>query len=62
MKRKLLRFYYKYFYSISGCLFNHYMHGKFRVRYKDGAISQPFDYTTACDYRDMFGGEVIDNF
>jgi hypothetical protein len=43
-------------------LLNHSAFGKFRVRYPDGEISQPFSWKAAKDYRDIFGGEIIDNF
>lgn len=61
MKRKILRWWYK-MQIIKGCVDNHRRKGKFRVKYPDGEISQPFDYKTAKDYRDIFGGKVIDNF
>lgn len=38
-----------------------YLHGRFRVKYKDGRVSQRFDYHTAKTYRDIFGGEIIDS-
>lgn len=63
MKRKILRWWYKNFHRVGDrMLIYHHMYGKFRVRYPDGKTSQPFDYPTAKDYKEMFGGEVIDNF
>ena len=59
--RWIKRQWYKLF-RIDGILLSHANRGKFRVKYKDGAISQPFDWKTANDYKEMFGGEVIDNF
>lgn len=37
----------------------HRRHGSFYVLYPDGQRSQPFTYDVACDYRQIFGGEVI---
>lgn len=34
-------------------------HGRFFVLYPDGKQSQLFDYLTALDYRDIFGGDII---
>lgn len=41
---------------------DHRKKGKFRVKYRDGEISQPFSWRVANEYKEMFGGEVIDNF
>jgi hypothetical protein len=60
MKRRLLRLYYKLF--DHGILFDHYMHGKFRVKYPDGKISQRFSWRVAKEYKAIFGGEIIDAF
>lgn len=40
-------------------LYFHQARGRWRVIYPDGKRSQRFDYKTANDYRDIFGGEVI---
>lgn len=61
--RKLKRFWYK----LTGptkdrALYIHSMYGKFRVLYSDGNKSQPFGYSVAKDYAEMFNGTVIDNF
>jgi hypothetical protein len=37
----------------------HHAYGKWRVRYPDGKISQPFNRQVAEDYKEMFGGEII---
>lgn len=37
----------------------HRLHGRYRVRYSDGQVSQPFSHAVAKDYAAMFGGEVI---
>jgi hypothetical protein len=63
MIRAFRRFWHKYFHSSGNTmLIYQYMGGKFRVKYPDGKVSQPFDYSTAKNYRDIFGGEIIDNF
>jgi hypothetical protein len=36
------------------------LYGHFRVRYKDGQISEPMCYDVARGYKGIFGGEVID--
>lgn len=61
MKRKILRWWYK-LQIVEGSILTHRIKGKFRVKYKDGQISQPFSYKVAKDYSEIFGGEVIDNF
>ncbi len=35
------------------------VHGKYRVLYPDGQLSQPFMYDVACDYRNIFGGSIV---
>jgi hypothetical protein len=35
------------------------MRGKWFVKYTDGNFSQNFDYGTAKDYAEIFGGEVF---
>lgn len=48
------------FWSAGGeSLLNQQMRGKFFVKYKDGLQSQNFDYRTANDYAEIFGGEVF---
>jgi hypothetical protein len=37
----------------------HRGHGRFRVQYPDGKISQPFTRKVAEDYAEIFGGKVI---
>lgn len=37
----------------------HRARGKYRVRYREGGISQPFTYQVAKDYVDLFGGEIV---
>lgn len=57
----LKREYYKIWDS-DGSLLNHRMKGKFKVKYPDGRISQPFSWRTAKSYKNIFGGEILDNF
>ena len=45
-----------------GALYRHAIHGKFRVEYPDGQLSQRFSYRVAKNYAKMFGGKVIDAF
>jgi len=33
--------------------------GHWRVRYSDGQYARKSTYDVACDYADMFGGEVV---
>lgn len=41
------------------CINWHRLHGKWRVKYPDGQVSQPFSRKIAEDYQKLFGGEVI---
>jgi len=59
------RYFLRQFYKlqiIDGPLYCHYVRGKFRVQYPDGKISQKFAWKTAKDYRDIFGGKIINAF
>ena len=38
---------------------DHRIHGKFRVLYPDGELSQPFSKLVAMDYCKIFGGQVV---
>lgn len=35
------------------------LHGQWRVRYKDGKLSEPMCKDVAYDYAEMFGGRII---
>jgi hypothetical protein len=35
------------------------IHGKYRVLYEDGQVSQPMLHQTAKDYASMFNGKVV---
>lgn len=59
--RWLLRQYYK-LPDYHGSLTTHSAYGKFRVKYPDGQISQKFSWRVAKNYRNIFGGEIIDAF
>lgn len=61
MIRWILRQYYK-FWDHDGSCYVHAMQGKFRVKYPDGQLSQPFSWRAAKNYSGIFGGEIIDNF
>lgn len=43
----------------SEILDTHRLYGKFLVKYPDGKFSQKFDFRTAKDYSEIFGGEVL---
>jgi hypothetical protein len=58
--RFLKREYYKLFYYESRG--NDAMFGKFRVKYKDGKISQKMCWHSAKNYASIFNGEIIDAF
>ena len=58
--RFLKRQYYKLFYYESRG--DDAMFGKFRVRYKDGKISQKMCWSSAKTYASIFNGEIIDAF
>lgn len=58
--RKILRLYYMLFdYDGIG---SNASRGKFRVKYPDGKVSIKMSYWTAKDYKNIFGGEIIDAF
>lgn len=38
------------------------MYGKFYVKYTNGQRSQNFCWKVANEYKNMFGGEMIENF
>jgi len=59
--RSIKRLYYK-LWDTNGNLDRHRIYGKFYVRYPDGKRSQPFSWRVANEYKERFGGEVIDNF
>ncbi len=39
-----------------------FKNGKFRVKYIDGGITTPLDYSSAKHLARLYGGEIIDNF
>lgn len=39
-------------------LYWHRAHGRWRVRYPDGYVSQPFTRDTAKTYQSLFGGTI----
>jgi len=46
------------FWTCGDALFRQQMRGKWFVLYEDNLQSQNFDYRTAKDYAEIFGGEV----
>lgn len=60
MKRWLLRLYYRSWHSDS--MMRQYLKGRFKVRYPDGKYTVRMSYKTAKNYRDIFGGDIIELF
>jgi hypothetical protein len=60
MLKKIKRLYYRLWHSDS--MMQQNLYGKFRVKYPDGQISVKFSYKTAKDYKEIFGGEIIELF
>lgn len=58
--RSLKRIYYRAQYIHSGIA--EMIHGKFRVKYKDGKRSVRMYYRNAKNYQEIFGGEIVELF
>jgi hypothetical protein len=60
MRRYLLRQWYKLF--VYSTRWENKLHGKFRVVYPDGNVTEKMCWSNAKSYKEIYGGKIIDAF